>query len=161
MSSFKLSPVVITTVFVFVALMSMQLIAASSVEGAAHTSENHRKLTKSRFLVSKSMEGGSRKKLLGASCGLIFSCSTGQSCCPGSLPPFTDSCKSLETDPLNCGTCGNVCPLSAFQCCSGKCVNTLTNSANCGLCGSVCTNAPCTLGLCRYGRWWIPWSLDS
>jgi Flp pilus assembly protein CpaB len=55
MSRFKLSAVVITTVFVFVALMSMQLSAASSVEAAAHTNENHRKLTKSRFLVSDSM----------------------------------------------------------------------------------------------------------
>ncbi|KAH8943226.1 hypothetical protein BDL97_13G040100 [Sphagnum fallax] len=149
MSSFKLSPVVITTVFVFVALMSMQLIAASSVEGAAHTNENHRKLTKSRFLVSNSMEGGSRRKLLGG-CP-IFSCSTGQTCCPGIFPPFTDSCQSLSTSSVDCGTCGNVCPLSAPVCCSGKCVNTLSDSKNCGLCGHVCTNVPCNLGLCNYG----------
>jgi hypothetical protein len=153
MSRFKLSAVVITTVFVFVALMSMQLSAASSVEAAAHTNENHRKLTKSRFLVSDSMEGRSRKKLLGATCGLIFSCSAGQTCCPGSFPPFTALCKSLNgTDSLNCGTCGNICPLSAPVCCSGKCVNLLSNSTNCGLCGHVCTNTPCTFGLCSYGH---------
>jgi hypothetical protein len=152
MSSLKLSAVVITTVFVFVALMSMQLIAGSSVEGAAHTNENHRKLTKSRFLVSDSMEGRSRKKLLGGSCGLFGStCSTGQTCCPGSFPPFTASCVSVATN-VNCGTCGNVCPLSAPVCCSGKCVNVLTNSTNCGLCGRVCTDVPCTFGLCKYGR---------
>ncbi|CAM6029076.1 unnamed protein product [Sphagnum balticum] len=152
MSSLKLSAVVITTVFVFVALMSMQSIAASSVEGAAHTNENHRKLTKSRFLVSDSMEGRSRKKLLGGTCGLLSTCSTTQTCCPGSLPPFTSLCKSLATDSLNCGTCGNVCPVTASQCCSGKCVNILTNSTNCGGCGRVCTDVPCTLGLCKYGR---------
>jgi hypothetical protein len=152
MSSFKLSPVVITTVFVFVALMSMQLIAASSVEGAAHTNENHRKLTKSRFLVSNSMEGGSRKKLLGGSCGFIFSCSAEQTCCPGSFPPFTDLCLNLAIDSLNCGACGNICPLSAPVCCSGKCVNILSSSTNCGLCGHACNNVPCTFGLCSYGH---------
>jgi hypothetical protein len=40
---------VISTMFVFVALMSMQLIATSFVEAAAHTNENHREFTKSRF----------------------------------------------------------------------------------------------------------------
>ncbi|CAK9201190.1 unnamed protein product [Sphagnum troendelagicum] len=149
MSSFKLSPVVITIVFGFVALMSMQLITASSVEDAAHTNENHRKLTKSRFLVSNSMEGGSRRKLL--TCGLIFSCSAGQTCCPGILPPITDTCQSLSTNSLNCGACGNICPLSALKCCSGKCVNTLSDSKNCGVCGHVCTDVPCNLGLCNYG----------
>jgi hypothetical protein len=150
MLSFKLSPVVITTLFVFVALMSMQLIAAS-VEGATHTNENHRKLTKSRFLVSNSMEGGSRRKLLG-NCGLIFTCTAGQTCCPGILPPFTSLCQNLSTNSLDCGACGNICPLSAPICCSGKCVNLLSNPTNCGLCGRVCNNVPCNLGLCSYGH---------
>jgi len=139
---------VITTVFVFVALMSMQLIAASSVEGVAQTHENHPKLTKSRFLVSNSMEGGSRRKLLGL-CGLFFgSCSTGQTCC--FLGPI-GTCQSLLTDSLNCGACGNLCPLTAPLCCSGKCVNTLSDSKNCGGCGRVC-DVPCFLGQCKYGR---------
>jgi hypothetical protein len=148
MSSFKLSPVVITTVFVFVALMSMQLIVASSVEGVAHTDENHPKLTKSRFLVSNSMEGGSRRKLLG-SCGLFGSCSTGQTCC--TLIFGLGTCQSLSTDSLNCGACGHQCPLSALECCSGKCVNTLSDSKNCGGCGRVCDGS-CFLGICNYGR---------
>jgi hypothetical protein len=65
MSSFKLSFVVITRVLFFVALMSMQLIVTSAIEGAAHTNENLLKLRKSRFLVSNSMEGGSREKANG------------------------------------------------------------------------------------------------
>ncbi len=158
MWSFKLSAVVITRVFVFVALMSMQLIAASSVEGAAHTNENHRKLAKSRFLVSNSMEGGSRRKLLN-DCPYI-PCMGGLSCCPDLRVPGFNLCVGLaEID--NCGACNNKC-LVGEQCCSGKCVNTLTNSANCGFCGHICTNAPCIWGLCGgYARWWIPWSSDS
>jgi hypothetical protein len=144
MSSFKLSLVVITTMFVFVALMSMQLIAASSVEGAAHTNENHPKLIKGRFLVSNSMEGGARRKLIN-DCPYI-PCMGGLSCCPGSF-----ICQGLD-DVNNCGACNKKC-LVGEQCCSRQCVNTLTNSTNCGFCGNVCNNVPCTHGVCGgYGR---------
>ncbi len=148
MSSLKLSAVVITTVFVFVALMSMQSIAASSVEGAAHTNENHRKLTKSRFLVSNSMEGGSRRKLINA-CPWI-PCMGKQTCCPDLLIPGFSVCVDLVSIQ-NCGACNNKC-LIGEDCCSEKCVNTQTDVKNCGLCGHACINSPCTLGFCNYGR---------
>jgi hypothetical protein len=153
MSRFKLSAVVITTVFVFVALMSMQLIAASSVEAAAHANENHRKLTKSPFVVSNSMEGGSGRKLLAIYPCPYFPCNRAQTCC-GVDPkqPQLRFCFYLPIDPLNCGACGNICPLSAPDCCSGKCVNTKSNSTNCGSCGNVCINSPCINGMCSYGR---------
>ncbi|KAH9542953.1 hypothetical protein CY35_13G036200 [Sphagnum magellanicum] len=141
MSSFKLSPVVITTVFVFVALMSMQLIAASSVEGAAHTNENHGKLKKSRFWESKLMEGGSRKMLQVIACNPV-SCPSGQYCCY-----LTNSCQNIPTDP--CRNCNFRCTSSLYpDCCSGQCVNFYTSSTNCGSCGHACTNATCTLGIC-------------
>jgi hypothetical protein len=152
MSSLKFSAVVITTVSVFVALMSMQLVAATSVEGAAHTNENHGKLTKSRFLLSNSMEGGSRKKLLSGTACPVFPCLAGQSCCPGfKVPPVTDHCAFLATDSLNCGTCKNICVLTTTtltQCCSGKCVDTSTDPKNCGFCGHRCNSGSCILGLC-------------
>ncbi len=143
MWSFKLSLVVITTVFVFVALMSMQSIAASSGEGATHTNENHRKLQKNRFLASNSMEGGSRRKLLECP---FFPCMGTLSCCPVLSIPGLNLCVGLGTIN-NCGACNNKC-LVGEQCCSRKCVNTLTDSANCGICGHVCNNGPCILGLC-------------
>jgi hypothetical protein len=147
MSSFKLSPVVITTLFVFVVLMSMQLIAISFVEGVAHTNENHGKLTKSQFLVSNSMEGGSHRKLLNNPCP-FFTCNGTQTCCP--VTPQQRYCFNLETDMNNCGTCGNICPLSTPDCCFGTCVNLLANSTNCGFCGNVCIDSACTHGLCGY-----------
>ncbi len=163
MLSFKSSPVVITIVFVFVALMSMQLIATSSVEGEAHTNENHRKLIKNRFLVSNSMEGVShRKQLIMYPCP-YFPCVGGQTCC-GETPQSGQLrfCYYLATDTNHCGTCNNICPFNTPECCSGECVDTLTNSANCGFCGHVCNNVPCTLGVCGgYARWWIRWSSYS
>ncbi len=175
MLRFKLSFVVITRVFFFVALMSMQLIITSAIEGAAHSNENLRKLTKSRFLVSNSMEGGSRRKLI-PNCSPNIPCMGGLSCCLDPTGPGLDLCVPLGFDncracnntcpvgeqccsiPIfylcvglgdieNCGACNNKCPVGQ-QCCSGQCVNTLTNSANCGRCGNVCNNVPCTLGIC-------------
>jgi len=178
MSSFKLSPMVISTMFVFVALMSMQLIVTSTVEGATHTTENHRKFTKNRFLVSNSMVGGSRRQLL-VLCPPT-PCMGGQTCCPDLFGPLFNVCIS-DLGPTNIGSCiecNDPCPVGAIccsvplysicigledinncgacnnkcsvgqQCCSGQCVNTLTNSTNCGECGHVCNNVPCTLGIC-------------
>ncbi|KAH8943224.1 hypothetical protein BDL97_13G039900 [Sphagnum fallax] len=153
MSSFKLSLMAMTTMFVFVALMSMQLIAASSIEGVAHANENHREFTKSRFLVSNSMEGVSGRKLLAIYPCPYFPCIGGQTCCGvDPLEPLLRFCFSLATDINNCGTCGNICPLNTPMCCSGKCVNTQNKSTNCGFCGNVCNDVPCTFGFCGYAR---------
>ncbi len=182
MSNFKLAPMVITIMFVFVALMSMQLIVTSTVEGATHTNENHRKFTRDRFLVSNLMEGGSRRQLTNL-CPTA-PCMGRQTCCPDPFGPLFNLCvPGLGADissciecnnpwpvgalccsiPLfnicvgledidNCGACNNKCSVGQ-QCCSGQCVNTFTNSTNCGGCGHVCNNVPCTFSICGgYGN---------
>ncbi|MFZ5439317.1 MAG: MopE-related protein [Myxococcota bacterium] len=83
---------------------------------------------------------------------------------------------NLQTDPGNCGACGNACSapnVTVPRCSAGSCavqqcangfsncngafsdgceVNTNTSLSNCGGCGSVCTtanaNPACTNGLC-------------
>ena len=70
---------------------------------------------------------------------------------------------ALAVDPLNCGTCGNVCAggtaihdgalpvrLRARCVCDGRCVDTRTNNSNCGACGNACTiaNTVCSVGRC-------------
>ncbi|CAK9862777.1 unnamed protein product [Sphagnum jensenii] len=82
MSSFKLSLMAMTTMFVFVALMSMQLIAASSIEGVAHANENHH----------------------------INNCGTCGNICPLNTPECcSGKCMNTQNDSTNCGFCGNVC----------------------------------------------------
>ena len=69
---------------------------------------------------------------------------------------------ALAVDPLNCGTCGNVCAggttcmmglcrcASGAMLCDGRCVDTRTNNSNCGACGNACTiaNTVCSVGRC-------------
>jgi len=155
MSSFKLSFVVITRVFFFVALMSMQLIVTSAIEGAAHTNENLRKLTKSRFLVSNSMEGGSHRKLM-VECSPNFLCMGGQTCCPDLLlgPPVNVCISGIGGDTGICVECNTPCPVGAL-CCSIQipteiflCVS-LGDNNNCGSCNNKCPiGQQCCSGQC-------------
>jgi hypothetical protein len=87
-------------------------------------------------------------------------------------------CEETQTDPSNCGACGNVCPttLSPYcianpnQCgtiqqacvsgvcggcgaglnaCSGSCTNLQSDPSNCGVCGTACLPGQvCTAGQC-------------
>ncbi len=155
MSSFKLSFVVITRVFFLVALMSMQLIVTSAIEGAAHTNENLRKPRKSRFLVSNSMEGGSHRKLM-VECSPNFLCMGGQTCCPNIRPgPPVNVCISgLGGYTGICAECNDPCPVGAL-CCSIPtqteiflCVSLIDNN-NCGLCKDNCPiGQQCCSGQC-------------
>ena len=68
----------------------------------------------------------------------------------------------LETDPLNCSLCGEICPgggvCVAGQCnsclglaqltCNGACTNGATDPNNCGGCGNACPLGECTSGTC-------------
>ncbi len=160
MLSSKLSLVVITIIFIFVALMSMQLITTSYVEGVAHTNENHRKLTKSHFLVSNSMEGGPRRKLL-QDCPFGV-CMGGLSCCPIlpgpllkvciTLPPGVNICEGCST---GCLACDNNCSVGQFCCgihgppVESLCVGLAGNINNCGACNNKCpVGELCCSGKC-------------
>ncbi|MBL8685571.1 MAG: hypothetical protein JNK05_40720 [Myxococcales bacterium] len=87
-------------------------------------------------------------------------------CAPGQLRCGA-VCVSTQSDPANCGSCGNVCPTTASMCtggmcratcrpsetnCSGACVELQTSVAHCGMCGRACV-APsggivCSAGTC-------------
>jgi hypothetical protein len=71
-------------------------------------------------------------------------------------------CTSLNDDPENCGTCGNVCGGSTPVCingactdcswgtiCDGTCADLTWDNANCGSCGNVCGGWDvCVEGVC-------------
>ena len=91
-------------------------------------------------------------------------CQVGETQCKG-------SCFDLQTDPLNCGACGNVCGVTelcvagacvancpAATCsdvgltdCGGRCVDLTSDDENCGGCGNRCTvsGRVCVLGSCE------------
>jgi len=80
-------------------------------------------------------------------------CASGTTDCGG-------VCVDLQTDPANCGACGNICTFvcSGGQCtflqacispevfCGNVCVNLQTDPANCGACGTVCASGEFCLG---------------
>jgi hypothetical protein len=103
-------------------------------------------------------------------------CGSGTTCQNGSCQCFNgqrcnDACYETQSDPNNCGSCGNVCAADAgtpvcnggvcsTNCgtddagdpltdCNNACVNLQTNPGNCGACGTECPNgASCANGVC-------------
>lgn len=74
-------------------------------------------------------------------------------------------CVDLETDPENCGACGNAvdpsgscvggqptCNGAALTNCAGACVDTDSDANNCGACGKTCGIPLFAPGTCRQGR---------
>lgn len=94
-------------------------------------------------------------------CGGSAECTDGRVCCGA-------SCKNLQTDPTNCGSCGKQCAQGEScnngvcecspgvscgtneACCSGSCYNINTDNNNCGGCGIQCTGGnTCNNGQCN------------
>jgi hypothetical protein len=91
---------------------------------------------------------GNTSRLCG-SCGNYACCATGTVCCSG-------TCTYVNSDPHNCGACGNVCPASAPICNQGVCsdcppgTDFYWDSGNCGGCGIVCPEqTACAWGVCE------------
>jgi hypothetical protein len=125
--------------------------------------------------------GGSSGASGGAQNSSGSSAESGSSANAPSCPPgetFCDLeggyCADLQTNDLNCGTCGNNCSADTPVCfnglcfvpgdvpgqqgqdgcdeglilCNGICVDPLTDSNNCGACGIGCINVACSNGFC-------------
>src|SRR5215472_1884455 len=91
---------------------------------------------------------------------------SGVNCSP--LAACGNACINLNTDPNNCGGCGNRCPASTPSClngscvltcatdsgpmltnCSNACVDLQTDSMHCGSCTTACAQGEqCTNGAC-------------
>jgi hypothetical protein len=66
-------------------------------------------------------------------------------------PNCCDStCTDLETDPLNCGECGDTCDGgSSSACCEGDCTDLTDDASHCGGCGITCNGGEtCCNGYC-------------
>ena len=77
---------------------------------------------------------------------------------------FPNTCTFLNSDPNNCGVCGNICGGATPYCamglctdcggfgaafCDGVCINILSDNGNCGACGVQCAaDEICTFGVC-------------
>jgi hypothetical protein len=80
-------------------------------------------------------------------------------CAPGEID-CGGRCTRVAGDPLNCGSCGNVCPpgvgcaVGRCDCfepmiaCDGICLDPSTNSTHCGACNNTCAEGE----MCRSGR---------
>jgi hypothetical protein len=99
---------------------------------------------------------GNTGRLCG-SCGTYACCASSAACCNG-------TCTTVNSDPHNCGACGNVCPASAPICnqgtcsaaqcfggqmlCDGVCREIALDPSNCGGCGIQCGPGENCLGSC-------------
>jgi len=101
-----------------------------------------------------------------------FACNPGFADCNGA---FADGCEAnTQTDPMHCGSCGNLCnlPNATAGCSGGSCtvafcaagysncdnvaangceINVTSSPSNCGACGVVCpaSNPNCVSSMCQ------------
>jgi hypothetical protein len=96
-----------------------------------------------------------------------------QKCCANGLTCCKGQCVDANSDPSNCGACGNACPAGEScnqgtcenkcggssgvscppdkpDCCKGQCVDTNSDPSNCGKCVNACpSDKPlCCKGVC-------------
>jgi hypothetical protein len=83
------------------------------------------------------------------------------SCAPG-LANCSGTCRDLQSDRANCGTCGRACASgevcgsgtctlscpSGQTACSGVCATLSSDRNNCGTCGRVCSDPTNAFGFC-------------
>jgi hypothetical protein len=63
-------------------------------------------------------------------------------CCRKCVPPFVNDPQTcLCICPSGTTECGNNCCTAAQSCCNGECVDTNTDPNNCGSCGNICPAA--------------------
>ncbi len=102
-------------------------------------------------------ENGACMPMDGTECGDAC-CDSGQTCCSG-------QCVDTQSDPGNCGVCGQLCAPGELcqngacgcssqscsgECCEGACIDTQTDANNCGSCGNVChSGQTCQNGTCE------------
>jgi hypothetical protein len=101
----------------------------------------------------------------GPSCNGEPACTGGQTCC-------SDGCTNTATDPQNCKSCGNACPMGdtcvassciappdcnggpactmGETCCKSGCTDTSSDPNNCSKCGLSCgPDSTCVAGVCQ------------
>ncbi len=77
--------------------------------------------------------------------------STSNQACPAGTSLCNGTCTDTNIDELNCGACGNICPLgkaclngncsclAGQTLCNGTCADTSIDLRNCGACGNACS----------------------
>lgn len=78
------------------------------------------------------------------------------SCTPSQVDFSPTDLSLYQTDPLNCGRAGNVCPRNdmgisgpyRFICCGGQCFDQNITSDHCGTCMVMCGGMSCCNGNC-------------
>src|SRR5215212_4902591 len=81
------------------------------------------KAQRDQCLVACRACNGNTSRLCG-SCGAYVCCASSAACCNG-------TCTTVNSDPNNCGACGNVCGGSTPVCIQGTCGKCPPGSPNC------------------------------
>ena len=93
--------------------------------------------------------------------GAVWDCTAGKPACIDAKPAaeicdsVDNDCDShvdegfvLDSDPKNCGKCGNECG-QGLVCCSGSCIDTKSSNLHCNGCGLACdAGKTCCGGMC-------------
>ena len=83
--------------------------------------------------------------------------------CPTDTQDCSGECRDLDSDPENCGMCGNQCDVSERcdvicdcrphlrRCGDAGCVDLMANAQHCGGCNQPCADGLCVGGVCSAG----------